>query len=221
MTRQQLSRDDAIDRLEALEQRVDDLEGLVSALRTQNKHLKTALAGSPSEFATWDVDAMPPLKHRVVKMEDQLAEHDAKFEMFVVEDGAAGTPDERAMHLRQVLANKARQVADEQDDRDAEATMTREQCETALGSTVSRAQVLDAMKRAADGSAAADAEAVEYTPIQGSSDLQPVDAVGFTTGSAVNNRGDPEQSHLSLSVADLTGTDLRKNHMTVNGDGGA
>ena len=216
-----MSKDELVEAVVELSNRVDKIEELTHALHMQNRKLRVVLAGSEDEFGTWDAESMSPLQPRIVQLEDQLTDHEDQFEMFVVEDGRHATPDERAIHLRQVLYNEAKSLAKEQDDRTATARLNRDRCKTALASSVKRAQVLDAMKRCADGSDAQHAERVDYTPIQGSSDLQPVDAITFTTGNAVGSTGGPEQSTLELSLADLTGTDLRKNHITVNGGVGA
>ncbi len=221
--------DDLTDQLEIAENRIADLEketqsqsALIDALRTQNEHLKTVLAGGPDEFSTWETDDMVPMHARLLNVEDGLEDHEDKLRMMVVDDGQKGSPDERAIHLRQVLYNEGKQVYKEQDhDGSIEARLSRDRCKTALGSTVNRGTVLDAMKRAADGRDASESEAVAYTPIQGASTLEPMDAISFHTGASVNNAGDTEQSHISIRLDSLTLGDFRKNLTTVTDEEGA
>ena len=217
------------DRLEESNGRIEELErenreqsALIDALRTQNEQLKTVLAGSVDEFSTWEPDEMVPMHARLLNVEDDLEEHDDKLRMMVVDDGKKGSPDERAMHLRQVLYNEGKQLYKEQDhDGSVEAKLSRDRCSAALGSTVQRGTVLDAMKRAADGRDASDRDAVGYTPIQGASSLEPMDAISFHTGASVNNSGETEQSHIRIRLDSLTMTDVRKNLTTVSeGNGG-
>lgn len=187
--------------VEDLDARLDSLEAQVSALQTQNRLLKQVLAGTDDEFATWNVDNMVPMHDRLEELADTVAEHDSRFEMFVVEDGRSASPDERAMHLRQVLLNRA-------DNEDGIAKMTRDSATMALGGNPHKGTVLDAMRRAADGHDA---------NIDGSSDLEPVDAIEFNVGGTVGSDGTARQSQLRLQQDRLTGTEARQILTTERG----
>ena len=221
---------DLVVQLNSLQDRVDELESeterqdtLIEALRAQNKQLKQALAGNADDFGTWNTERMDGIYPRLVEVEEQLDEHEEKFEMFVVEEGKTATPDERAMHLRQVLYNKAKRVSRQQDaPEDLEVEMDRDECTSALGADLARSSIIDAMKRAADGSDAGNPDAIEYTAIQGSSDLQPVDAIAYHSGRSIGSAGGIAQSTIEMSVSDLTGVEARKIPTTVSGgDGGS
>lgn len=185
-----------------LETRVRRLEGLVEALQAQNRRLKTVLAGDPDEFSTWDLTEMVPLHDRVEELEATVSDHADRFEMFVVEEGSQGTPDQRAMHLWQILLNQAKR------NDSSIAKLTRDQAGSALGGDLHNGSILDSMRRAANG---ADAD------INGSSELQPVEGIVFKTGAAVGPDGDPEQSYLELDTRDLTGDEAHQILMTVDG----
>lgn len=188
-----------------LAKRVQKLEALVEALQAQNRRLKRAVAGDGDEFSTWDLDQMVPLHDRVEELEATVSDHADRFEMFVVEEGSQGTPDQRAMHLRQILLNQANR------NDSSIAKLNRDQAASALGGDLHRSSVIDAMRRAANGNAA---------DISGSSDLQPIGGIEFSTGAAVGNDGVPEQSHLLADTADVTGDEARKILTTVNGQTG-
>lgn len=97
-------------RIEDLEQQQRRLSNLVDGLFNQSRKVRTLLAGSHEEFASWDVDEMTPIHARLLNAESELEEHEDKLRMMVVDDGQKGTPDERPMHLRQVLYNEGKQV---------------------------------------------------------------------------------------------------------------
>lgn len=205
MSSSSLTAEEKRERVAELEARVDALEGLTSALQAQNRMLKRVLAGSEDEFSTWNVDNMVPFRERLEDLEADVGEHAEKFQMFVVEDGESAAPDDRAMHLRQVLLNRARK----QDD--GIAKMPRDSADGALGGGLHNGTVIDAMRRAADGYEA---------NINGSSDLEPVDAITFFLGGKVGSDGDPDQSFLQLDVADLTGEEAHQNLMMGDGTSG-
>lgn len=185
-----------------LETRVRQLEGLVKALQAQNRRLKAVIAGDPDEFSTWDVDEMVPIHDRVEDLEETVSDHADRFEMFIVEEGSQGTPDQRAMHLRQVLLNRAKR------NDTTVGKLKRGQAASALGGDLHRSSVLDAMRRAANGRDA---------NVDGASELQPIDGIEFSTGAAVGKNGDPQQSYLLLDTADMTGEEARGILTTVNG----
>lgn len=200
-----MDRDELAEKIVELDGRVQSLEALTDALQTQNRLLKTALAGSPDEFGAWDVQQMVPIHDRVEDLSDTVATHDERFEMFVVEDGKQATPDERAMHLRQVLLNDA-----EHNDDDI-GKMSRDAARKVLDGRLHKGSVLDAMRRAADGSEA---------QIDGASDLTPVDAIEFHTGGTVGSDGKAQQSRIELDASNLTGTEARQILTTESGTGG-
>ncbi len=188
-----LSDDELIDYVLDLQQQQNDLELRVTALQKQLVGVKEALAGDTTEFATWNTSEMEPFMDRLRAVEDDVGEHAEKFEMFIVEDGQAATPDKRAMHLRQVLYNHAKKNKGKE-------RLDRDQCESALGGGLHNNTVLDAMKRAADGREA---------DIQGSSDLSPVP--GLTVSIASSSA---EQTFIELDSVELTSAELRQNLLT-------
>lgn len=192
---------DQPDEVEQLRQRVNDLEGRLVGLSRQNERLKKVLAGSEDEFSTWDADEMVPFHDRIDGLEETVSDHTERFEMFVVENGKQATPDKRAMHLRQVLLNEAQSNG-------GVAKMRRQSCGTTIGGGLHKGSVLDAMRRAANGSEA---------KIDGNSDLEPVDAITFQNGGTVGSDGNAEQSHISLDTASLTGSEARQILTTEDG----
>lgn len=169
----------------------------MDALQAQLNTMKKMLAGDAEEFGMLDAEKMTPVKDRLEAVEETTAAHGEKFEMFVVEEGKKATPDERAMHLRQVLHNNAK-------SNDGKARIDRSAASAALGGDLHRGSVLDAMKRAADGT---DAD------INGSSDLQPIDGVSFQAGKHRDT-----QSTVALDLTEFDPADLRKN-LTTKGTG--
>lgn len=194
-----MSKDELIEHVLDLQQQQTDLERRMTALQKQFSRFKEVLAGDVDEFATWDTSEMEPFIDRVRTLEDEVGNHAEKFEMFVVEDGQAATPDKRAMHLRQVLYNNAQTNG-------GKARLDRDQCESALGGGLHNHTVLDAMKRAADGAEA---------DIQGSCDLQPIP--GLTVSIAATPA---DQTTLELDSVELSSSSLRQNLLTESGSMG-
>ena len=208
-------------KIENLEDTVDRQGALVEAVRKQNATLKRLLAGDEETYDSWDPSHFESFYDRVTELEEAVADHDDRLELTLTADGAAGSPDERAMRLREVLFNRAKRKAREADEdamADVKVVIDRDACNAALAGDLHRGSVLDAMKRAADGKLASESDAVAYNPINGSSGLQPINGVTFRTGKAVNSRLESEQSHLVMSADSLTRTDLRQNLTTVSGD---
>lgn len=208
-------------KIENLEETVDRQAALVEAVRKQNATLKRLLAGDEETYDSWDPIHFESFYARVTDLEETVADHDDRLELTLTADGAAGSPDERAMRLREVLFNRAKRKAHEAGGdamADVEVVIDRDACNAALAGDLHRGSVLDAMKRAADGKLASESDAVAYNSINGSSDLQPIDAITFRTGKAVNSRLESEQSHLVMSADSLTRNDLRQNLTTVSGD---
>lgn len=192
-----MSEDELIEHVLDLQQQQTDLELRMTALQKQFSRFKEVLAGDADEFATWDTNEMEPFIDRVRTLEDEVGDHTEKFEMFVVEDGQAATPDKRAMHLRQVIYNNAQTNG-------GKARLDRDQCESALGGGLHNHTMLDAMKRAADG---AEAE------IQGSCNLQPIPGLTVSIASTP-----AEQTVIVLDSVELSRSALRQNLLTESGD---
>jgi uncharacterized protein YukE len=212
------------ERIDELEQTVDEQAALLNAVRSQNAKLKEVLAGDQETYESWNADHFKSFYDRVTELEETIADHDDRLELTLTADGAAGSPDERAMRLREVIFNRAKRKSREVDNdamADLEVAIDRDACNAALAGDLHRGSALDAMKRAADGKLASISDAVAYNPINGSSDLQPIDGIAFRTGTAVNNRLESQQSHLVMSVDSLTRTDLRQNLTTVSSGTGA
>lgn len=196
-----MSRDELVDVVLDIQQQQDDLDLRFTALQKQLAGLKKVLAGDENEYATWDTNEMEPFIDRIRSLEDDVGEHTEKFEMFVVEDGKAATPDKRAMHLRQVLYNRARTNG-------GKARLDRDQCESALGGGLHNNTVLDAMKRAADGAEA---------DIQGSCDLQPIPGLTISVASTRS-----EKTTIELDSVELSSAELRQNLLLQSeGKGGS
>ena len=196
-----MSKDELVDVVLGLQQQQEWMDARMDAFQKQLTGLKEVLAGDPDEYSTWDTSEMEPFIERVRTLENDVGEHTEKFEMFVVEDGQAATPDKRAMHLRQVLYNRAT-------TNDGKARMDRDECETALGGGLHNNTVLDAMKRAANGTDAA---------IQGSCDLQPIPGVSISVASTP-----AKKTTITLDSVELSSAALRQNLLTGEvGDGGS
>jgi uncharacterized coiled-coil protein SlyX len=205
------------ERIDELEQTIDEQAALLNGIKNQNATLKRLLASDQATYP--ELDDRESFYDRVTELEEIVADHEDRLELTLTADGAAGSPDERAMRLREVLFNRAKRKSREVDNdamADLEVAIDRDACNAALAGDLHRGSALDAMKRAADGKLASISDAVAYNPINGSSDLQPIDGIAFQTGKAVNSRRESQQSHLVMSVESLTRTDLRQNLTTVS-----
>lgn len=190
-----VSSESATVRTADLEQRIQGLEARLDAIVKQNRMLKLALAGTEDEFQTWNPDNMVCIHSRLQALEETVAEHEDRFQMFVVEDGDKAGPDERAMHLRQVLLNEA------QNNDDGVSVLTRDSARATLGGGLHKASVLDAMRRAANG---------DEAKIDGASDLTPIDAISFAVGGNVIRKEGAEQSAVRMDLDDLTAPEARQ-----------
>jgi uncharacterized coiled-coil protein SlyX len=205
------------ERIDELEQTIDEQAALLNGIKNQNATLKRLLASDQATYP--ELDDRESFYDRVTELEEIVADHEDRLELTLTADGAAGSPDERAMRLREVLFNRAKRKSREVDNdamADLEVAIDRDACNAALAGDLHRGSALDAMKRAADGKLASISDAVAYNPINGSSDLQPIDGIAFQTGKAVNSRRESQQSHLVMSVESLTRNDLRQNLTTVS-----
>jgi len=188
---------------EALRSEVQELAGLVEALRKQIKIQSRLLVGE--EHVSTAVDptdtGVDDILTRLSELDDRVEEHDQQVAM-VRTDGSAGAddPDSRARFLRQTLYNQAK-------GNDGRATMDRDAADSRLGGGLHRDTVLDAMRRAADGYEA---------EISGASDLQPVDSITFKVG-----EGRGTQSRIVMDLSNATGSEIRRNLTTkTTEDGG-
>jgi uncharacterized coiled-coil protein SlyX len=205
------------ERIDELEQTIDEQAALLNGIKNQNATLKRLLASDQATYP--ELDDRESFYDRVTELEETVADHEDRLELTLTADGAAGSPDERAMRIREVLFNRAKRKSREVDNdamAELEVEIDRDACNAALAGDLHRGSALDAMKRAADGKLASISDAVAYNPINGSSDLQPIDGIAFQTGKAVNSRRESQQSHLVMSVGSLTRTDLRQNLTTVS-----
>jgi hypothetical protein len=187
-----------VDRDEIAELR-DEVARLKAVNRRQDQ-LITLLLGELS-LSEIEPDELPAMFDQVRSLDDRLTEleNDVKQQAAVTERTVT-KPDERAQRLRQKLVDMS-------DDDGTEVAMTRDKANYTLNN-IHRGSVIDAMKRAADGRRAADDDR-PYSPIEGSSDLSPVDAIRFEVGEARK-----EQSRIVLETDNLTGSDFRQNLMT-------
>jgi uncharacterized coiled-coil protein SlyX len=205
------------ERIDELEQTIDEQAALLNGIKNQNATLKRLLASDQATYP--ELDDRESFYDRVTELEETVADHEDRLELTLTADGAAGSPDERAMRIREVLFNRAKRKSREVDNdamAELEVEIDRDACNAALAGDLHRGSALDAMKRAADGKLASISDAVAYNPINGSSDLQPIDGIEFQTGKAVNSRRESQQSHLVMSVESLTRNDLRQNLTTVS-----
>jgi len=209
--------DDKGAKIDDLETTVGELEALVTALKSRNKRLTSLTFGD--EWGTLNEDGFRPLYGRVMTLEDDLNEH--KEATKLASSSGSSKPDDRARQLRRKLFNKAKHIAAQNDEVNGmEVSFTRDQAEAALEGGLHRGTVLDAMKRAADGQDASNCDAVDYTPINGASDLEASDAITYITGRNDPGRTSGQQSELVMAVDDVTGSEARQNLTTGSTDGG-
>ncbi|MDT3434710.1 hypothetical protein [Haloarcula sp. 1CSR25-25] len=197
--------------VEALRERVDEIEslardtqGLVQAVRRQMAEQAKLLVGEELvQEAGIAADSVVNHHQRLRELDARVQEQGDKIQMVRVDGGGSpDDPDARARRIRQTLYNKAK------DHPEGKAQMDRSDVDSRLGGGHHRDTVLDAMKRAADGYDA-ESDGRPYTAINGSSDLQPVDAITFSVG---DGRGSP--SKVVMNLADVTGAEIRQNLTT-------
>ena len=194
MARSELERE-----VEQLRTDMDVMESRVESMFNEMNNIKQAIFGS--EDIPGDPEKSEDLLTKFVNVRDRVDEHDDKLTMVSSESGSRSTPDERAQALRMALYEDAKA------NRERKAVMNRDQAKYALNGGLSRAQLLDAMRRAADGKEA---------DIDGSSDLEPLEGVQFVKGT-----GRSEQSKIRMNLTQMPGEDLRKNLTTKQaGKGG-
>jgi hypothetical protein len=205
-----MPRDELEAELEALRGRVDEAESaaeeamaLAEAVRRQLHQQSQLLVGEKTvQAAGITPDNVENHHQRLHDIDQRLEEQGDQLTMVRVDGGGSpDDPDARAQRIRQTLYNKAKQS-------DGQATMDRDDVDSRLGGGLHRDTVLGAMKRAADGY---DAELDEqsYTAINGSSDLQPVDSIGFVVG---DGRG--TSSKVVMNLSNATGAEIRQNLTT-------
>lgn len=183
----------------------DELESLRSENRRQKAvnrrqdQLITLLLGE-TDLSSIEPDEMRPILDRLQAIEERVIEvEDENEQMMTLAEEAYSKPDERGQKLRQSLLNHA--------DTDGRSALKRDDVDAILGG-IHRGSVLDAMKRAADGRLASDSDR-QYSPITGSSELSPVDAITFEVA-----KDQDAQSRIVLDADNLTGIETRQNVMT-------
>lgn len=212
------SESDAGGERDALEARVDELESklreqaaLTEALQRQNRQLSQLLIGEDTVGMDVDADAMTDFLTRSQDVDDRLVDLEQRVAMVRSDgSGTADGPDGRARVIRQTLYNKAK-------NSEGLATLTRDEADSRLGGGLHRDSVLGAMKRAADGHQATSEHAdLGYRPVNGASELEPVESVTFERG-----EGRSEQSRVVMDLSDATGTEVRHNLTTKDTEEGA
>lgn len=203
---EEMSRDDLENEVKDLRRRVRHLEARMDATNTRVERMSIAAFDEPLEEL--NEDEFDSLRPRLLEIEETV-EKIKKDQQMLVSDvgGGRATPDDRAKLVRQTLLNKAR-------SNEGEAAMTRDQVDARLDGGLHRDTLMDAMKRAADGHEAEDSNR-DYTPINGSSDLQPVDAITFRVSD-----GKDKQSLVTMNLEDSTATEVRQNLTTEQPDEG-
>lgn len=196
-----------LERQAALEKENNELKSRLNAFETQVKRLVNVVAGEDLADRLGDSEeTFVDLISRVEDVEEQVTENEDRIEMYDTTEKGRSDPDSRAVHLRQILFNKC--------SRNKKARISRDEAGTALGGDLHRGSVIDAMKRAADGRNAGDAKR-NYTPINGSSDLKPIDGITFIKG-----KGKSNQSKVEMDLTDVTQTEMRQNLTTENAEEG-
>lgn len=184
------------------DQEIAELRAEVARLKAVNRRqdqLITMLLGE-RDLSAVEPDDMRPVMDRLRVLEDRVGDLEEDNERRLeLSEVSHSRPDERAEKLRHALLNHA--------GSDGRAALTRDDVDAILGG-LHRGQLLEAMKRAADGRRASD-EDRRYSPIPGTSDLRPVDAITFEVG-----KESDEQSRVVLDTKDLTGSEARQNFMT-------
>lgn len=184
-----------------LQSTVDETQAIVEAVRRQLKQHSRLLVGDDSVSHIVDPDNVENHHQRLADLDKRVQAHGDQIQMVRVDGGGSrDDPDSRARLIRQTLYNKC--------DDNGKAVMDRDAVDSRLGGGLHRDTVLDAMKRAADGYQAEDTGG-GYRPINGSSDLQPVDCVHFEAG---DGRG--SQSAVVMDLSDATGAEIRHNLTT-------
>ena len=172
-----------------LRKEMDAMSSHMDAMNARLNDLTKALVGEESLNVVVDPDNMEDVWSRLNTLSEDVQEHEDKLNMFSKGGGKKKTPDERAQTLRSVLYEKAKSGSSKV------GKMTRDECDSALGGGMSRYQLMEAMKRAADG---------EDADINGSSDLESMDGVEVVVGS-----GRDEQSKIRMDLAEATAQELR------------
>lgn len=171
----------------SLRNQVGEMESRFDAMATRMDTITEAVFGQDS--VPGDVDKSEDMLTKFVDLQGRVDEHDEKLSMVSDGGGSRSTPDERAMGLRTALYDEATKSGEKK------AMMTRDQAKFALNGGLSRAQLLDAMRRAADGNS---------EDINGRSDLEPVEGLKF-----VNGTGRGDQSKIQLDLSRTSGEELR------------
>lgn len=182
---------------------IAELREEVQRLKAKNRQLDQVITLLLGELSLSEIEPneIPALLQRVRTLDERVAQMEGDLQQQTqVTERTISKPDERAQRIRQKLVDLSGNDGDE-------VALTRDNANQTLNN-IHRGSVIDAMKRAADGLRAADNEHT-YSPIEGSSNLSPVEAIRFEVGEARD-----EQSRVVLETDDLTGSDFRQNLMT-------
>lgn len=205
-----MARDELVEEVDQLRDEVSELrddvlkaEALTRQVQSKMETVEALLVGE-DELQFYDTENITanPLHSRIQDIEEDVNEHEDQLTMVESGEATPDTPDGRAQTLRNVCYNQAK-------NNEGLSRMTRDEASSALQGGLHRQSLMDAMKRAADGKEAENAES--YTPINGSSDLTPQEGLRFVKGEQM------EQSYLEFDADDLTSAAARQN-LTTGGD---
>lgn len=185
--------DDQADRLDELEAENQAKDAKIEAQARKIENLQRALAGDPYDFMAWDFEERGPIDQRIRNIEGGLDDHEDRLTVFEVESGQFSNPDQRALHLREVLLTDAEKSG-------GKAKLDRDAANGALQGGLTRDRVIDAMRRAADG---------DEADIDGTSKLASIDGIEFNVG-----RKRDQQSTVSLDLTQTSSEQLRRNPTT-------
>lgn len=188
---------------------IADLRKEIEELRSQNKRQEAVnrrqdqlikLLLGDTDLSVIEPGEMRPILDRLQAIEERIIEvEDENEQRMALAEQSFSKPDKRGQKLRQSLLDHA--------GTDGHSALKRDDVDAILGG-IHRGSVLDAMKRAADGRLASGSDR-QYSPITGSSELSPVDAITFEVA-----KDQDTQSRLVLDADDLTGIETRQNVMT-------
>lgn len=205
-----MDREELEDELRELRDEIVDLrddvrraEALTRQFRSKIDTIEALLVGQDKlQFYDPDEIVADPFHSRLQELEEDVRDHDDQLAMVESGEATPDTPDGRAQTLRKVCYNEAK-------TNEGMSRLTRDEASSALQGGLHRQSLMDAMKRAADGEEAENADT--YTPINGSSDLPPQEGLEFVKGENM------EQSYLEFDADDLTSAAARQN-LTTGGD---
>lgn len=178
-----------------LRRKLNDVEARCEGVSRRFTTLVEVMLGDPDELGAYEPEEMRAVLQRLVDLEEKVAEHDTQVAMVRSDGGGADTPDGRARRIRKVLYKNAKK-------NNGRSSLDRDAVNGILGGGHHRATVLDAMKRAADGSEA---------DINGSSKIQPLNGITMRNGSVGR-----EQAKIEMDLTKISSSDVRKNLTTMH-----